>query len=154
MNKVREAARKGDVKGAEEAAKKVQQKSLNIIKSARRHLPPSEDDPMKELKAVWDRLLPAARKAAENPTNKPAHDDLDNVLKGFENGLHNVENKTRAAELSPFQDASEALDRLVDAVDRRDTQGISTSAQDLIQAANRVVERINNVSLARREYNF
>jgi hypothetical protein len=36
MNTVREAAKKGDVKRAEAAAKQVQQKSLNIIKSARR----------------------------------------------------------------------------------------------------------------------
>jgi DNA repair exonuclease SbcCD ATPase subunit len=144
--KLKDFARKGDVKNTQDTANRIATKGRNLHRMARKHIPPGDpDDPMAELKKLWNKILPAAaQKAAQNPNDQPAVKEFDNTLQQIRQNLNKVKQKTHADDVSPFQEMIEALDRIVDGAQRGNPNDVTKAANDTVQKLNVVVARINN----------
>lgn len=152
LQRVREAAARGDVAAVEQALQKLEKDRAKFVRAAMRREPHLLDaqkrkvahEALEEFKSLADKLGHAAREAARNPKDAKASEHLAQVSAGASKKAHEVLEAHNSTAVASVQDLDASLDKVMDSLDRGDAAAAAAEAKQLVAKANALGVLVQN----------
>eukprot|EP01120_Amphizonella_sp_Union-15-10_P015102 TRINITY_DN7654_c0_g1_i4.p1 TRINITY_DN7654_c0_g1~~TRINITY_DN7654_c0_g1_i4.p1 ORF type:complete len:653 (-),score=205.77 TRINITY_DN7654_c0_g1_i4:90-2048(-) len=149
--RIRAAAQKGDKPGMQKGFKDLRKAGDDFQKAYRRRrgpinfLPKSgEEDPLAELKKLWDKFGVNRDKLLEDPKNPKNLDNFNNWADKLKKVQDKAVDQVGAKKIAPIQDVEDAIKHLEDGVRRSDPAAVTQAAKDLIDRANKLNKHVDS----------